>query len=119
MWNGSALVAYPSFVEKKKLIAGDLETSMLIETLYPVFDETPADASISITVVAQNNYSIDTDLDNPDPRNVFEFLPDDERSQGYKVDPRVNGRLINFRLSSEGNWRLASIGIGAKPKDRR
>jgi hypothetical protein len=119
MWNGSSLAAYNSFVERKKFVTGDLESSTEIDAVYPIFDSVPSNSEIEIIVTGQNNYTIDDDLNNPDPRDIFVFQPNNARAQGYKVDPRVSGRLVNYKLSSEGSWRLATIGIGAKAKDRR
>jgi len=41
----------------------------------------------------------------------FIIYPTDDGNQSYKVDPRVGGRLINFRISSSDYWRLSSIYI--------
>jgi hypothetical protein len=121
MWNGSSLVGYTSYIEKKKLNTGDTTGSTLISAIYPIFDQVPSDAAIIIRVVGQNNYVKDVDLsiDDPDLKDTFTFLPNNERSQGYKVDPRVNGRVLNYRITSPGYWRLASFSLDARPADRR
>ena len=118
MWSGSALAGYTSYVERKKLNTGDIPGSILISSFYPVFDKVPTNASITIKVVGQNNYIKDTDLSTVDG-DTFTFLPDNEKSQGYKVDPRTNGRVLNYRISSTDYWRLALFAIDARPADRR
>jgi hypothetical protein len=121
MWNGVALDAYTSYVEKKKLNTGDVTGSTLVSTIYPIFDKVPAIASITIRVVGQNNYVDDVDLstDAPNLKDTFVFLPNNERSQGYKVDSRVNGRVLNYRITSQDYWRLAAFALDARPADRR
>jgi hypothetical protein len=116
MWNGSALVPYESYIEKRKLNTGQVSASSLINSLYPVFDTVPVDSEINIYVKAQNNY-----VDNPEftTDDLFVFEPNNQRAQGYKVDPRVNGRIMNFKISSMGNWRLPLYAFDAKLADRR
>jgi len=121
MWNGTSLASYNSYVEKIHLNTGDVTGSTLITAIYPVFDKVPTNTSITVRVAGQNNYVDIPDLsvDNPNLKDTFTFLPSNERSQGYKVDPRVNGRLISYRITSSGPWRLAMMYIDAKPADRR
>jgi hypothetical protein len=121
MWNGSSLVTYTSYVEKKKLNTGDVTGSSFINSIYPIFDNVPNDASITIRVIGQNNYVEDVNLavDDPDLKDTFTFLPNNQRSQGYKVDPRINGRIINYRISSTGPWRMPMMVLDAKAADRR
>lgn len=116
MWNGTNLVPYESYIEKRKLNTGQVSASSLINSLYPVFDTVPLDSEINIYVKAQNNY-----VDNPEftSEDLFVFEPNNQRSQGYKVDPRVNGRIMNFKISSMGNWRLPLYAFDAKLADRR
>jgi hypothetical protein len=121
MWNGSALAPYTSYIEKKKLNTGDVTGSTLISAIYPIFDKVSYTASITIRVLGQNNYVDDLDLsvDTSNIKDTFTFLPNNERSQGYKVDPRVNGRVLNYRITSEDHWRLAAFALDARPADRR
>jgi len=121
MWNGTALTSYESYVEKKKMNTGDMTGSTLVSSMYPIFDNVPNDANITIRVIGQNNYIKDVDLstDGPELKNTFTFLPNNDKAQGYKVDPRINGRVINYRITSSGYWRLASFGLDVKPADRR
>jgi len=121
MWNGTALASYTSYVEKKKLNTGDVTGSVLVTSLYPIFDKVPSTSSITIRVTGQNNYVDDVDLsvDTPNLKDTFTFLPNNERSQGYKVDPRVNGRILNYRITANDYWRLATMAIDVRPADRR
>jgi len=121
MWNGTALAAYTSYLEKKKLNTGDLTGSSIISSIYPIFDQVPGNSNITIRVVGQNNYidNVDLSTDDPDLKDTFTFLPNNQKSQGYKVDPRVNGRVMNYRITANDYWRLATLAIDAKPADRR
>jgi len=121
MWNGTALASYPSYVEKKKLNTGDVTGSVLVSSLYPIFDKVPSTSNITIRVIGQNNYVDDVDLsvDNANLKDTFTFLPNNERSQGYKVDPRVNGRVLNYRITATDYWRLATLAIDVRQADRR
>ncbi len=116
MWNGSALASFDSYIEKRKLNTGDLMGSTAIKAIYPVFDNVPAATDINISVLSQNNY-----IDNPayTSTDVYVFEPDNPRSQGYKVDPRTNGRVLNYKIQSTGYWRLCTFSLDAKPIDRR
>jgi len=121
MWNGSALASYSSYIEKIYLNSGDVTGSSLVVSLFPVFDKVPVDANITIRVIGQNNYTDVPNLaiDNPNLKDTFTFLPSNDRSQGYKVDPRVNGRLLSFRITSTNYWRLSTMLFDVKPADRR
>jgi len=119
MWNGTTLASYTSYVAREKLVAGDLSSTSLISSLYPVFDQVPSDSTISITVTGNNNYVAEPDWSNADGRDTTIFEPNQEGNRGYKVDPRVDGRLINYKIASQGYWRLALLGIDSKPVDRR
>jgi len=121
MWNGSTLTTYTSYIEKKKLNTGDVTGSSFVNSIYPIFDKVPSDASITVRVVGQNNYVDDVDLsvDDPDLKDTFTFLPNNPKSQGYKVDPRVNGRVLNYRISSSGPWRMSMMALDVKAADRR
>jgi len=123
MWDGSALVSYLSYVEKKRINTANLEATGLITTMYPVFDNVPTNADITIRVAGQNNYVEDIDLSidgtGSHPKSTFHFKPDTYKGQGYKVDPRVTGRVFNYRIETEGYWRLAIIGITTQPVGAR
>jgi len=119
MWNGTALAAYTSYVEKLHMNTGDVTGSSYIASLFPIFDKVPADAAITIRVAGQNNYTDVPDLTTDTERTTFVFEPDNKLSQGYKVDPRLNGRLISYRITSTDYWRLALMYVDAKQADRR
>jgi hypothetical protein len=115
MYNGTTFVPYNSYVSKK-INTGDLTTSSLINSIYPLFDKVPSTASISVKVRGQNNY-----IDEPTytSEDTFTFLPNNQKSQGYKVDPRVNGRVMNLYITSTDYWRLPMISFDVRPADRR
>lgn len=111
MWNGSSLDGYESYVERKKLVIGNPAGTTGVYKLLPLFDSVPTSASITIRVAGQDNYTKDIDLSVPNSNTDFIIYPTDDGNQSYKVDPRVGGRLINFRISSSDYWRLSSIYI--------
>lgn len=116
MWNGTELASYNSYVEKRKLNTGDLTGSSLIVSLFPVFDTVPLSSQITISVKGQNNYVDNVDFTLEDQ---FVFEPNNPKSQGYKVDPRVNGRVMNFRIESNGYWKLPTYMFDVRQADRR
>jgi len=116
MYNGTNLVDINWNVGKKRLNIGDTKGSLLISSLYPIFDNVPNDSNINIYIKGQNNY---TDIVTYTDDDKFVFEPDNQKAQGYKVDPRVNGRVMNFNITSSGYARLAMYDIDVKPADRR
>jgi len=121
MWNGSALASYVSYLERKKFNTGDPSVSVHIGALYPIFDKVPSSAAITIRVVGTDNYIKDYDLsvDNPTLSDTYTLLPNNENNQSYKVDPRVTGRLLNFRITSTDYWRISTFFVDIKPVSRR
>jgi hypothetical protein len=116
MYDGSNISNYLSYVEKKKLNTGDIKGSSLISSIYTVFDNVPSNSNINIYVKGQNNYTDNVTFTNDD---LFVFEPNNQKAQGYRVDPRVNGRIMNFKIESSGYWRLALYDFDAKASDRR
>jgi hypothetical protein len=120
MWINSSLSQFESYIEKKRLNTGDVSGSSLVTSIYPIFDKVPINSDITIKVAGQNNYNDDIDLTSDDPAiTTLMFLPNTNRSQGYKVDPRSYGRVLNYRISSSEYWRLATMAVDAKQADRR
>lgn len=115
MYNGSSFVAYTSFVSKK-LNTGDLTGTSLINAIYPVFDKVSNLASITVKVLGQNNYISEPTYTSGDS---FVFLPNDPKSQGYKIDPRVSGRVMNLLITSSDYWRMPLLALDVKAADRR
>ena len=117
MWDGSSLIGYTSYVSREKLNTGDTLGTVLMKSITPVFDKVPVDAAIEFTVSGQNTYAAAADFLNPS--DTYQFLPSNLGSQGYKVDLRTNGRLINYKISSTDYWRLALVGVEIISSDRR
>jgi hypothetical protein len=111
MWDGSSLVPHISYVSREKLNTGETLITSYINSISPIFDKVSESSSVDITVTGQNNFTNEADFSNTSGRDKFVFLPNDERNQGYKVDPRTSGRLLNYKISSQGPWRLALLGI--------
>lgn len=116
MYNGTTLSSFNSYVEKKKINTGDIKGSSLVSSLYFVFDNVPVDTEINIYVRGQNNFTEDIVFTTDD---LFVFKPSNYKSQGYKVDPRVNGRIMNFKVQSNSYWRMPLYDLEIKPVDRR
>ena len=119
MWDGTAFTPVQSYLERKKMSSGDVSGTTLISSLYPLVDA--ATNSVSIRMVGQNSYTRDVNLSLNDPESSDLFVLDttSDTSQNNKVDPRSNGRLINYRMFSSGYWRLAAMSFDAKPASRR
>lgn len=119
MWNGAILASINSYLEKKKVNTGNVTGAAYVSALYPVFDQVPVDTSISVRVMGQDNYTTNVDLSVASDRNEFLFLPSAATPQGYKVDPRVKGRVLNYRISGTDYWRLAVMALEVQQADRR
>lgn len=119
MWNGTTLAPFLSYVEKKQLNTGDIMGSTIVNSIYPVFDKVPLTSAITIRVIGQNNYIEEHDLSTAGIRDTFVFLPNLVTAQGYKVDPRVDGRVLNYRIEALDYWRLGTILINAAAASRR
>jgi hypothetical protein len=118
MWDGSSLAPYSSYVERKKLNSGEVAATVLIAALYPILDSVPADQDVTISVEGQDNYMQDVDLTAGGAID-FVFKPNNLSAQGYKVDPRKVGRVMNYRISSDGPWRMAALAMDVKPMGGR
>jgi len=115
MYNGTSLSNINSYIEKEKLNTGDIKGSTLITSIYPVFDNVPSDSNINIYVKGQNNYIDNINYTSDD---LFVFEPNSS-AYGYKIDPRANGRVMNFKITSDGKWRMPLYDLDAKASDRR
>ena len=120
LWNPTAAGLQPmtSYIVREKLNSGDTLGSNIITALTPMFDQVPVDASMSITVTGQNNYTKAADFTNTSGRDTFLIEPQED-AQGYKVDPRVSGRVLNYKISGVAPWRLGVIGLEVVPHSRR
>jgi hypothetical protein len=120
MYRDGNLVPYTSFVDKLRINSGDTTQSFLVRSVTPVFDKVPVTESIIITVDGTNTFTSEVDFTNPSPRDVFVFQPNNIiNSGGYRVDPRVDGRFVSFRVSSVGSWRMSLIGLELDASTKR
>lgn len=119
MYDGVGLRPYTSYVEKHKLNAGDTSGSLLVSAVYPVFDICDT-LGLEFRVDGQNDYLTTPDLTDPARYTSFIFKANDPSTAlSYKIDPRLNGRLVSYRITGKGHWRLSSIALDTKPADRR
>lgn len=121
MWNTTtdAFYNHTCYVAKDKLNVGDTLGTYAISSFTPIFDSVSGGADLTVTVTGQNNYMAAADYSNASGRDAFHFLPNNTDAQGYKVDPRTKGRLLNYKISGVGPWRLALYGADIGPADRR
>jgi hypothetical protein len=116
MYNGTTIVPFDWAIGKRKLNTGDVKGSVLVSSIYTVFDSVPETTTINIYAKGQNNYNKDIAYTAED---MFVFDANNERSPGYKVDPRVNGRVMNFLITGTGYFKFPLYDLDAKPVDRR
>ena len=106
-----------SFVESKRRAATSEGSSKWVGSFYPIFNanETTSTA-ITISLRGQNNFADDIDFSDR-KTDVRVFNP----STSYKIDPRTNGRLINYRVESNdaNTWTFSGIGVDIELDDQR
>jgi hypothetical protein len=124
MWNGTGLSSYVSYVEKKGINPGTAATTLFVDSMYLSFDQIASGQNIKVRVAGQNNPTevIDLSIDGTGTHanDTFICTPESFTAQGYKVDPRVNGRILNYRIQADsGYWRLALMEFDIKPAGRR
>jgi len=103
-------VDFLSMVERKRLAADDPFGSNYIAGITPLFEVVDLDATIDIYMTHQNVYDKEPVYTNTDGRDLFTIQPRSE-SQGYKIDPRTEGRFINMKIQSEYHWKLSMLGL--------
>ena len=89
--------------------------------MYLLFDaERTSSSDFQVYMRGQNNFGEDINLTTD--RNVYNqtFNPQ-SNTQGYKVDTRREGRLINYRIEStdDQSWLLSGISIKSGPYSGR
>jgi len=114
-WNGTALSTFTSYVERLNLFSGNALDANLITALCPVIETDQANPTVLVHVRGKNTALAPEDWTNASGRDVMNFKPKDLGTQGYKVDPRSHGRFYSYRMSCTGHWRIALLGIEAKP----
>ena len=115
-FNGDNFLAY---VERKRTVAQQDSSSKWLGQFYPIFDAETSSTAITISLRGQNTFVQDVDFtDRTVDVNIFN--PQDT-DRGYKIDPRTNGRLINYRVESNDSdtWVLSGISVMVEEDDRR
>lgn len=109
---------YISMVERKKLVTDDPFGVNCIAGIAPIFEVNQYEDTVDVYVNSQNTYDKVPDYTNDAGRDMFVVKPRDER-QGYKIDPRGEGRFINLKIQSKKFWKLSFLGLDMKPTSRR
>lgn len=118
MWNGSALANFTSYAAREKINSGDILSNIHISSITPVLEDTTA-TTVNIHVVGSNNANTAVDWSNSSGRDITVLKPTELTNESYKVDPRVSGRLLSYKVSGVGYWRMPLIGLEVIPKDHR
>ena len=108
---------FTAFVERKRGAAKADENSKWVGSFYPLFDANyTTTTAVTISLRGQNNFANDVDLTD-NRTDVRTFNPQED----YKIDPRTNGRLINFRIETTDDqaWTLAGVSMMIEIDDGR
>jgi hypothetical protein len=111
----SAMTAY---IQRERLNSGDTLSGLHITGIAPLFDSTIGNAAMTITVTAQNNYTTPADFSNASGRDATTIIPN-SAEVGYRVDPRVGGRVLNYKISGQAPWRLGIMAFELQPFTKR
>ena len=106
---------YESFIERKRLDFDTLEATKWLGKMYPNFDaENTAATDITVEIRGQNTPGQNIDFTD-NSTEVFSFNPEDTQN-GYQVNTRHTGRLLNYRISSDdaNEWVLSGIAFNAE-----
>ena len=114
---GGSFSVYDSYVIREKYFSGNGFETIQIVGLSPVVDL--ADNTVEFTITAQNNFTNPADFSNASTRDLFVFEPNNLSTEGYRLAPRKKGRVINYKIKSQGSWRLSLLGIDAIAGDQR
>ncbi len=113
-----AFSAMTAYVVRERLNTGDTSGSVQVSALLPVFDKTTPGALMSVIMTSQNNYSDAADFSDTSGRDTTTIDPSSDAS-GYRVDPRVAGRVLNYKITGQAPWRLALLGIDVQQSGKR
>ena len=112
--------AITAFVERRNFQLEPLNDTESLSGFYMHTDSlTPTDPiSLDIKLQGVNNATTPLNLDLPvgDPQRYVFNIGGPDGSGDYKIDTRINARLLNFRISNTGitEWELQSFGIGVE-----
>lgn len=104
---------FTSMAERRRIGGEDPFGSDYISGIAPIFEVGAADTSIDVYLSSQNVYDKAPSYTNLDGRDKYTIIPRNE-SQGYKIDPRAEGRFLNMRIQSQKYWKLSFLGIETK-----
>lgn len=108
---------FRAFIESKRRSATEVDSSKWVGSFYPLFDANETTSTnITISLRGQNNFADDISFTDRQT-DVRAFNP----SNDYKIDPRTNGRLINYRIESndDNTWVLSGISVMVELDDKR
>ena len=112
---------FPAFVERKRTAAAADNSSKWLGQFYPIFDVETTSNPIKISLRGQNTFVQDIDFTDR-KSDVVNFNPLDT-DRGYKIDPRTNGRLINYRVETDdtdpNTWVLSGVSVMVEEDDKR
>ena len=100
---------FEAFLESKRTLAGDDELSKWTGKFYPTFDATTTTTNVTFRFRGQDNLAQDIDF-NARGVDVKQFNPNGTDG-AYKVEPRTNGRLMNWRMETNDaeSWVLSMV----------
>ena len=109
-----------SFVERRNFQLEPLNDTESLSGFYMHTDSLTPTVAIPLDIKLQgvNNATTPLNLDLPvgDPQRYVFNIGGPDGSGDYKIDTRINARLLNFRISNTGDteWELQSFGIGVE-----
>lgn len=109
---------FTSMIERRRLSVDDPFGSNYIAGITPVFEVSADDTTIDIYVTNQNTYDKEPSYANVSGRDKYTITPRSE-AQGYKIDPRTEGRFLNMRIESLKYWKLSFLGLNIEKSTSR
>lgn len=105
-------------LERRRLSVDDPFGSNYIAGITPVFEVNADDTVVDVYVTNQNVYDKQPSYTNVSGRDLFTISPRSE-AQGYKVDPRTEGRFLNLKIQSAKYWKLSFLGLDIQKSTAR
>ena len=103
-FNGVSLM---SFVERRNFQLEPLQDTETLFGFYMNADSTDGEQTFKVMLSAADTASADPDFTNSDQEYEFSVSSD------YKVDTRLNGRLVSFRIENDSvtDWEIQNLGV--------